>query len=128
MQQQKGMSLLSSLFLVVTIGVYALLGAKLLPIYINNYTVKNILQDLQSRPEITSSVDSVASAVRTYLQKSFAMNNITDIKFDAIKITPTGDGADIDASYEVRTNIIGNIDAIVTFNNTAKVRIGGEKQ
>ena len=127
MRKQNGMSLIGWLFIITTIGFYITLTVKLLPIYLDNYTVKNILQDLQSRPEITTSRDSIATAAKTYIQKSFAMNNISNVKAEDIKITPIGDGADIDASYEVRVNMIGNIDAIVKFNNIAKVRFGGEK-
>lgn len=127
MHKQKGMSLIGWLFIITTVGFYGLIIIKLLPLYIDNYTVKNILQDLQSKPEIVTSSESIATAAKIYIQKSFAMNNISSVKAEDIKITPASDGADIDASYEVRINMLGNIDAIVQFNNIAKVRFGGEK-
>lgn len=127
MHKQKGMSLIGILFIVATVCFYALLAAKLLPVYMENSTVKNILSSLQSKPEVTMSQESMATAARSAIQKNFLINNITQARVEDFTFTSTGNGIEIDASYEVRVNIINNIDAVIKFNNTARVTASGEK-
>ncbi|MBU6953725.1 DUF4845 domain-containing protein [Hahella sp. HN01] len=113
-KNQQGASVLAVLVW-VAVGISVItLGIKLIPIYIDDFAVKSSLEGLNreadlarlSNPEILSRLD-----------KHFMVNNVRNFDKNSIKITRENTKMRIDIIYEQRTNIINNIDAVVSFNH-----------
>jgi hypothetical protein len=104
-----GMGWLTVLFL---IGFFALLTFKLAPIYLENYSVKSILNSFQEEPLITQK--SKADIRRMFMSRLIT-NGIRDIKRENIKIDKKPGVLKIGYDYFVRKPMVGNIDVIITF-------------
>jgi Tfp pilus assembly major pilin PilA len=108
--------------IVISIAVFFLtLAAKLGPVYIGNYKIQSTVKALQNEPELSSkSIPDIREAV----QRKFDVNNIDTPKASrcakgdsCLKIEKTKDLLRIDANYESRVHVLGNVDAVVVFNN-----------
>jgi hypothetical protein len=83
-----------------------------------NSSVKSILNSLEDEPLITKkSKAEVLSMILMRLRTS----GIRDIERDSIKISKKDGVLTVDITYSVRKNMIGNVDAIVSFDERARM-------
>jgi len=109
-----GLGWLMVLFL---IGFFSFLTIKILPIYMENHSVKGIIKALKADP-LTAKMSS--SAVRTSIMKRLLINGIRDMKREHIKIKKSGGQLDVSIEYEVRRPLFKNIAVIVSFKDSMK--------
>jgi hypothetical protein len=127
---QRGMSIWQWLIVLVVGGFLLTIVATVGPVYIRNYTLEETVKALQNEPELASlgTID-----MRAAIQKKFDVNRIEDmqavclIKEKAcLKIDRTKTHVRIDANYEARVHVMGNVDAVVMFrNNFIEIPIPG---
>lgn len=112
--RQTGLTMISWIILVGMIGFIGIFGFKLMPIYMNYYTIdsalvtasKNITQG-ESPAQIRSSIDNL-----------FDVNSVNTIKAKDVSIGPDPDNPKslvMSIDYDERTNFISNVDLIVHF-------------
>jgi hypothetical protein len=118
MARQRGITMISWLVILMVIGFFIMLGLRLAPIYMQNYTVKNIMTDLQQEPLISR---KPVGEIRQMLQRRFDINGIDTLDRDNIKISRSGGETTVEVSYETRQHIAGNVDVVVTFNESLKL-------
>lgn len=112
MHKQKGMSSLSLLSLALVVGFIAMCVIKLAPVYMDYMSVKGIVDGLSEEPGIkTLSKKKVLSI----LYKRIDVNGIRDFDFDSFIITRNKNTLDVELDYEVRQELISNIDVVVKF-------------
>ncbi|MBT8123814.1 MAG: DUF4845 domain-containing protein [Gammaproteobacteria bacterium] len=112
--KQRGFSMLSGL-IILSILAFALNCAfKLVPLYIDNITVRSALKSLAKDPELP---DMKKSDIRHKLSNYFHVNNVRGKPSESISIESTPKTKFVNINYEERTNIIFNIDAVVVFEN-----------
>jgi hypothetical protein len=114
-RRQRGITLITWLVIFMVIGFFIMLGLRLAPIYMHNYSVKNIITDLQKEPLISR---KPVGEIRTMLMRRFDINGIEDLGRDNIKITRTGGTTKVEVVYETRQHIAGNVDVVVMFNES----------
>ncbi|MTI14116.1 DUF4845 domain-containing protein [Sansalvadorimonas verongulae] len=101
-------------------GVFTIMVLyKILPAYLENYSVKSIISSLDDRSDIH---DARVRDVRGWINKGFLINGIRDIPEDAIKVRKKGDFLVADVNYERRVDLISNIDIVITFENSWKIK------
>jgi len=112
--QQRGASSLGVLFYMLT-GAFALTCAlKLIPVYIEGYTLKSaIMKAVDNREYDGLSVGSI----KRKLSKTFEMNMIEGISYRDVKITRAKGKTTINANYEKRVPFLFNIDVMVKFDD-----------
>ena len=113
--KQSGLTLITWLIIFMMIGFFIMLGLRLAPIYMQNYTVKNIVTDLQKEPLISR---KPVGEIRKMLINRFDINGIENLGRDNIKITRTGGTTKVEVVYETRQHIAGNVDVVVMFNES----------
>ncbi len=111
-KKQQGMTGMGWLTVLFLIGFFALLTFKLAPIYLENYSVKNILHSFEEEPLITTR--SKADIRRMFMSRLIT-NGIRDLEKENIKIVKKPGILRIGVDYFVRKNMVGNIDVVVTF-------------
>ena len=118
---QRGFTMWGWMLIVVVAGFFLTLAAKLGPVYIKNFTVQSTIKALQNEPELSTKSQV---EVRRAVQRKFDVNRIEGIeatchdkRVDCLKITKTAEIMTINANYEVRVHMMGNVDAMVVFNN-----------
>ena len=115
---QTGMGMLPTLVVVGVVIVFATIAVKLMPIYVDYWTLTRVLNDVV---EEERSDDPTPAGIRNALSNRFITNRIEAISLRDIKISSDKKGVVIDARYEKRTPIMFNIDAVVRFEEAVFV-------
>ena len=112
MNTQRGLSLIG---LIITLGVvtfFALVGFKLLPSYIEYWTVKRIVVDLGRSPELRGG--AVRDVVAAFNRRA-SIDNVNSISGNDLEINKVGEGFEITASWSSRVPLFANINACLDF-------------
>ncbi|MBD2858579.1 DUF4845 domain-containing protein [Spongiibacter sp. KMU-158] len=109
---QKGVGLVGILIIVAVMGTLGVSSVRLAPVYIDNWSLNNILKQVV---EAQNNTETSPAQVRTAISKQFTTNRVETIKVSDITIQPDGNVILVDASYEKRVPLLFNIDAVVKF-------------
>ena len=112
-KKQRGMSMTALLLILAVVGIFSLVAIKIIPIYMENGQIVSAMSRLVEK----SRQDEMSVAeVRKSLRSRFNIENIKVIDEDYvdIEIQPNGDLL-LYVEYEDRTNLFGNVDLIVSF-------------
>jgi hypothetical protein len=113
-KRQQGASALSILFTIVIIIFFGTTGLKLTPVYLDNFTIKGALDALDEQPGITK---MSRSKIKNVLMKQLQINNVRNIKSEDIVVNKEKGRLTVNIDYEVRMDLIQNIDLLVSFEN-----------
>jgi len=116
--RQKGVTAIGWILILVLIGFFALMVMKIAPVYMGSFTVKSILSDMEKERALESK--SPAEIIKTF-NKRLSVNMVTTIERDDIYIENKKDAVILGVDYEVRRNLIGNIDFVVYFEEHAEI-------
>jgi hypothetical protein len=112
--RQRGISFIGLILSATGLILVAVLGMKLVPVYIHSAQVAQIFKTIASDPGMRGA--SIKDIKASYSKRA-DINYITDIKEDDIDITKEEDGRlTISASYSVKIPIAGNITLLLDFN------------
>ncbi len=114
MHKQRGMTGLGWLAVLLVIGCFAMVSFKLVPIYMEYYTVTSVLKSLEKEPEITKKSQK---QVRSMVMRRLDVNSVYDLKHENISVIKQPDLLKVRISYTVREPIVGNIEIIITFDD-----------
>ncbi len=117
-KKQSGVSMIS-MMVVLLLGVAILsLVFTLLPLYMDNWTISKALEQVaQSDNAERMSDREIVSKV----QNQLTVNGVRDFDTKHLVITRDKGRMHLIADYEVRTPIVKNIDAIVSFKNRFEI-------
>lgn len=117
-KRQAGMTGLGWLIVLALIGFFAMLGMKIGPIYLEDFSVKSTLESLKTEPLITK---KSPAEVRDLIKRRFNINYVTVVKMDQIKIKKEGGILKVSVEYEVRKPMVGNLDVVAAFNHAIEI-------
>jgi hypothetical protein len=112
--RQKGMTLTGWMTVVALILFFALLGMKIAPIYLENLTVKDVVESLKDEPLITK---RSAIEVKKMIMKRLDINGVYDLKSDHVTVKKSPGIMKVDITYTVQKKMVGNIDILVSFSD-----------
>jgi Tfp pilus assembly major pilin PilA len=119
MYHQRGVSLIGWLIILVFIGFAALIGIRVVPVYVEAYTVKSVLNGLQSDSGLSG---SDRNAVLQSLMKRLDINDVKSVKRENIKFESGSGGLEVLVDYETRFPLVANIDGLAQFTQRAIIR------
>lgn len=111
---QRGASGLGILFTIVVIVFFGATGLKLTPVYLDNYTIRGALEALNEQPGITKMPNS---KVKSILLKQLQINNVHNVTKEDIVVNKEKGRLTVNVDYDVRLNLVQNIDLLVSFEN-----------
>lgn len=115
--KQGGLTLIGFVLMLATLVFVAYLGMKIVPIYINYYSVARAMDGMAETPGLASkSPMQIRDALYDRLYVSY-MDDLTDKN---VKITRSN-GVNVRVAYAVRENIMGNLDIIVSFDRSVRL-------
>ena len=128
--RQAGFTIWQWMVIVLVGGFLLTVGFSLAPLYINNYTIRATVQALQNEPELGR---KSTQEIRMAVERKFDVNQIEAIQAvcrdkakPCMKVEKTKTHLVIDANYEARTHVMGNVDAVVVFDkNRVEIVIPG---
>ncbi len=120
MRAQKGSSLLTMLCFVV-LGIILLLSLlRILPIYLDNFTLNRVITNMDGSSQIKG---ASAREIRDALSRRLQIDNIEGLDVREIDIQVERDRATMTFTYERRSPFIGNIEVIITFDHEHELRL-----
>ncbi len=113
---QRGMTFIGFIFILAFLLVLVYIGFKLVPHYINYYSVRT---SMASVAEESKGQPMTVGIARVRLVQKLDINFINNIKPEHIKMSraPTG-GLLMTVDYEVRESMVGNLDAVMRFKHS----------
>ncbi len=117
LKKQQG-GALAMMIIALFFGALLTLAIKIGPAYIDDITIQEALESLEG----TEGLGQMGPAqVRTLINKRLSVNNVRGFDAKNITVEKNGEFVVIKVDYEVRNNIIGNVDSIVHFQHEYSV-------
>lgn len=113
--RERGMTFIGWMIVLGLIAFFSLLTLKILPIYLENYKMREILESLKDEPFVTQ---KNPAEIMKLLRRRFNVNYVDNFKPEQIvKIKKEGGKLTVDMTYEQRVNVVGNLDVIASFHD-----------
>jgi Tfp pilus assembly major pilin PilA len=114
-RNQKGITLMSFVVVLVVVGFFALVAMKLFPMYSENHNLKGVMKEFAAQP---NSASLTPAQVQADLDRRFNIAYVESVKKEHIKIIRAGRGSQLNIAYEVRRPLFGNLDVVGVFDHT----------
>ncbi|MFK8077963.1 MAG: DUF4845 domain-containing protein [Granulosicoccus sp.] len=117
-QRQRGAGMLS-VFVMLCIGLFlGLFALKMVPEYMENWTVEQIAEDAQANPEI---LKQTKAKIYDHLNRAYRQNNLWDLTAEdtiVLDKKDRGQGYSLKVKYEKRVPFIHNIHLVAAFESS----------
>jgi hypothetical protein len=111
--RQRGVTLIGWLILMTPTAIVGYAAMRLAPVYLNYMKVVRALNLVAS-----DGGGADPRAIRTTIDKHFEIDMVDYPTSKDIKVTKSGNGWDVEASYDDEAPLFGNISLHVTFDKT----------
>ena len=112
-QSQRGLTMFGFLFVAIVLVAIAMLAMKLVPAYVEFFSVKKILASMGQ----SEGLKSMSNAdIRKDFQKRASVGYVTVVKPADLSVDRSGGTPVLSAEYEYRTPLVGNVSLVVDFS------------
>ena len=109
-KNQQGITVIGILLVMIVIGFVALIGMKVVPMYIQYFTVKSSIESIRKEPQLAqmSSTD-----IQTAIQKRFDIGYVDNITARDLKIRNDRGGRVLDLSYQDERDLFYGLSVVL---------------
>ncbi len=111
--QQRGIGFIGLIFIFAVIGCVTLLGLKLIPAYIEYYSVKKVIAAMASSEEVKS---GTVLEIRKSFDRRATIDNINVIKADDLEISKEGNDTVVAAIYQQKIPLFTGYTLLIDFS------------
>ena len=111
--RQRGLTMFSFLFVAVIVVFAALLTMKLVPAYMEFFTIKKILSDIGNKPDIKTMTNA---EIRSAYGKRAMIDNISTVGSSDLEIERQDGVSVVSVNYTYQTPLVANISLLVEFS------------
>ena len=122
---QRGMTMLGFLITLSVVILFLFCGMKIVPMYIEFYSVKKMLATSSNNQEAAT---AAKDKVRALFARSLQIDYVKIIKPEMLKIETTDSGYNLVMDYERREPLIANLDVVAKFHAEQAVVRGAAAQ
>lgn len=129
MQKQNGMTLIGMLLTVIVFVMVGIVTIRIVPVYLQHYSVIQSIKSLNSTPTSSLSGDPIAdiAVMRQSLTKRLDINGLEDFKDDQLQFTQSNESSyTVKLKYQIIKPLVYNISLLFDFNDTEEVKPGSE--
>ncbi|WP_256645367.1 DUF4845 domain-containing protein [Thermomonas paludicola] len=119
-KSQRGMTMVGFLLTLTLLIFFAFVAMKIVPMYIEFYSVKKIMATVANNPEAASGKDKI----RSLFARSLQIDYVKVIKPEMLKIESTDGGYNLVMDYERRESLMANLDVVGKFHAEQKLARG----
>ena len=119
-KHQTGLTFISWLIVLAIGGFFVLLTLKLVPIYLENQSVKSVVKSLNNDPLVRK---TDAKGVRKLINKRLKINSVYDFPKEFIKIKKSKNRLVVDITYDRIEPVVANVSVMVSFSEKLSVDI-----
>ena len=102
------------LFVAAVLMVCALLAFRMIPSYIEFYTVQKALKDA-----IAETRDPTTQNIRRFVERRLSADYVDSISWNDVQVTKTGNVVTASVSWEKRLPLVSNVSLLMEFNAEA---------
>lgn len=114
MRKQRGLSLINTIVWLSVIAFLGLMAAKLMPTYIEYFSVKKIFAAMEQNGETKGTVRDIRFAY----ERRNAIEDVKSVRGDDLEITKEGGETVLTANWSVKVPLVSNISACIDFSAT----------
>ncbi|MGZ5038407.1 MAG: DUF4845 domain-containing protein [Usitatibacter sp.] len=111
MRKQRGVSLTGLIVALAVLGFLTIMGAKLMPAYIEYYTVKKMFASMEAAGDLKGTVRDIRKSFET----RNAIEDVKNVKGEDIEVSKEGGETILTASWSVKIPLVGNASACLDF-------------
>ena len=119
MHKQRGLSIIGIFFWIIVLVFFAILGFRLVPAYVEYFSVEKVLQEMGRDPNLNSMSNG---EIREKFSKFADVDYITSVKPGDLDITHDNGQTVVSAQYEYRTKLFANISLLIDFSAASNGR------
>lgn len=116
--KQRGLTLTSFVIVLAVVGFFAYVGMKLVPMYIEFYSVKTALRGLSKEAGVA---DMDPSKIQGLFFRRMDVDSSESVKPADVKIERMEGGWKMTVNYEVRRDLFANLDVVGKFDATQEL-------
>jgi hypothetical protein len=116
--KQKGMTAIGWLLVLLLVVVFAIVGIKLIPIYLDSFKVTSSLESLSndSKAKGKSGLE-----IRKLLMKRLDVNMVSDVTASDVSVSRSREGIVVEVDYEARRALFGNLHMVLVYNHSVVI-------
>ena len=122
MNTQRGMTLTSFLVVLIVVAFGLYIGMKLFPMYQEYYSVRSAMKSLAKEPGIGS---MAPANIQELFFKRLYINYSDNVKPANVKFDRRDNGWTLKVNYEVRRQLVGNLDVVGKFDSSQDLTRSG---
>ncbi|MCW8407799.1 DUF4845 domain-containing protein [Legionella sp. PATHC035] len=129
MRKQHGMTFIGTLLTVVVLVMAAVVIMRIIPVYLQYYSVLKSVKGLNTIPPSTLTGDPVAdvNVLKSTLDKRLDINGVESLKENQLSIEPLGANKfRVKLKYQVIKPLVYNMSLLFDFDHTEEVVTGSE--
>ncbi len=111
--RQHGLSMIGFLFVAIVLVFVAMLAMKVVPAYIEYFSVKKILATMGQESDIRSKGNT---EIRNDFARRASTGYVSVVKPEDLSIDRSGAVPVISADYQFRTKVVGNVSLVIDFS------------
>ena len=115
--KQKGLTGISIMAILVVIAFIAIIFLKIMPVYFDAFKVGDVVSGMSEERGLG---DKSNREIATMILKRLDVNMVSDVTKEDVFVEKTKDTVYIDVEYEVRKNMFGNLDVIISFKKSVE--------
>jgi len=116
-KNQKGLTAISIMVLLIFIAFVAVIFLKVMPIYFDAFKVGDVVSSMKEERGLG---DKSNSEITRMILKRLDVNMVSDVTKDDVIIEKSKNEVYIDVEYEVRKKLFGNLDVVVSFKKSVE--------
>ena len=113
-RRQRGISMIGFLFTAAVLLTVALLAFRMIPSYIEYYTVQKALQDA-----IAETKEPTVATIRRYVERRLSADYVDSISYNDVQVTKSGNVITASVSWEKKLPVMHNVSLLMEFNAEA---------
>jgi len=113
-KRQRGLTITGFLFVAAVVIVVALVSFRMIPAYIEYFSVKKALEGA-----LADARDLSPAEIRRSVERRLNVDYVDSVRASDVEVTKTGNGLTAATAWEKRLPLVGNVSIVLEFEATA---------
>lgn len=118
LKRQQGASIIIIMVFILMAVALSLFGIKVGPTYLENWTLKEMMERLETDKSL---VGTSQSKIRADVMKRIRSNGVYKMKQDNLKLVRKGEYYELSLDYVVQKPLFGNMEILMTFSEQGRI-------
>ena len=115
--KQKGLTGVSIMAILVLIAFVAIILLKVMPVYFDSFKVGDVVSGMKEERGLG---DKTNNEIATMILRRLDVNMVSDVTKEHIFIEKAKNEVFIEVDYEVRKQMFGNLDVVISFKKSVE--------